>query len=245
MHYGIIAAGEGSRLRQEGVEKPKPLVSLNGVPMIERLVRLFMEADAETISIIVNEEMKEVADFLRSLSEKIDVPLNILVKSTPSSMHSFYELSSLMSGKGRFILTTVDTIFRPESLKSYSEAFSSAPDGVDALMGITGFIEDEKPLYVATLPSEGTFEAPDPTMPIIGFFDEPAANVEFISGGVYGLNQSAIEILEDCMAQGVSRMRNFQRALIAAGLNVRGFDMGKNIDVDHAGDIKTAEEFLS
>ena len=34
MHYAIIAAGEGSRLAQEGVARPKPLVLLNGVPMI-------------------------------------------------------------------------------------------------------------------------------------------------------------------------------------------------------------------
>ena len=31
MDYAIIAAGEGSRLAQEGVKWPKPLVRLNGV----------------------------------------------------------------------------------------------------------------------------------------------------------------------------------------------------------------------
>ena len=30
MNYAIIAAGEGSRLMQEGVAQPKPLVELNG-----------------------------------------------------------------------------------------------------------------------------------------------------------------------------------------------------------------------
>ena len=41
MHYGIIAAGEGSRLVQEGVALPKPLVGLNGEPMIGRLINIF------------------------------------------------------------------------------------------------------------------------------------------------------------------------------------------------------------
>jgi len=41
MNYAIIAAGEGSRLMQEGVEQPKPLVELNGEPMIHRLIRIF------------------------------------------------------------------------------------------------------------------------------------------------------------------------------------------------------------
>ena len=55
MNYAIIAAGEGSRLAQEGVAKPKPLVELSGEPMIGRLISIFLRCNAESISIIVNE----------------------------------------------------------------------------------------------------------------------------------------------------------------------------------------------
>lgn len=109
MNYAIIAAGEGSRLAQEGVQKPKPLVELNGEPMVERLMRIFERCNAESISIIVNEHMTQVREFLDTLH--LDVPLNIVVKTTPSSMHSFWELSKVMQ-PGKFCLTTVDTIFR-------------------------------------------------------------------------------------------------------------------------------------
>ena len=47
------------------------------------------------------------------------------------------------------------------------------------------------------------------------------------------------------MAEGVSRMRNYQRALVAAGLKLKAFQFGKVVDVDHAGDIATAERFIS
>ena len=43
MDYAIIAAGEGSRLAQEGVKWPKPLVRLNGVPLIDRLIDVFLK----------------------------------------------------------------------------------------------------------------------------------------------------------------------------------------------------------
>ena len=43
MDYAIIAAGEGSRLVQEGVTTPKPLIRLLGEPMIDRLIRLFSD----------------------------------------------------------------------------------------------------------------------------------------------------------------------------------------------------------
>lgn len=67
MNYAIIAAGEGSRLAQEGVQKPKPLVELCGEPMIGRLINIFTRCNAESISVIVNREMTEVKEYLDTL----------------------------------------------------------------------------------------------------------------------------------------------------------------------------------
>ena len=47
MKYAIIAAGEGSRLAQEGVDVPKPLVKVQDEHLIDRLIRVFMAHDAE------------------------------------------------------------------------------------------------------------------------------------------------------------------------------------------------------
>ena len=47
MKYAIIAAGEGSRLAAEGITVPKPLVEVNGEYLIDRLIRIFMQNDAE------------------------------------------------------------------------------------------------------------------------------------------------------------------------------------------------------
>lgn len=234
MNYGIIAAGEGSRLVEEGVAYPKPLVPLNGQPMIGRLINIFVKNGAEKICVIVNEQMTEVRDFLFGLQDTLPVELTIVVKTTPSSMHSFYELGKILDGKGRFIVTTVDTIFHEEDFKRYSESFAKAPEEVDGMMALTRYIDDEKPLYVK-VGKEDTITA---------FCDTPFEGVKFVSGGIYGLNSSAIRVLGDCMERGVSRMRNFQRALIEAGLNIKGYDMGKIIDVDHAGDIPKAEALI-
>jgi hypothetical protein len=51
--------------------------------------------------------------------------------------------------------------------------------------------------------------------------------------------------LEKCMAQGMSRMRNFQRQLVADGLQLKAYPFSKILDVDHAGDIVKAEAFLN
>lgn len=241
MNFGIIAAGEGSRLVEEGVAYPKPLVPLCGEPMIGRLIRIFRENGAQRIALIVNEQMTEVREFAESLKRELPIEIDITVKTTPSSMHSFYEVGKRLHGHGRFIVTTVDTIFREPDFAKYVKAYADAPEDVDGMMAVTTFVDDEKPLYVAT----------SPEMRIVRFLDEPVGEFarnsgikQYVSGGIYGLGDKAVDLLDSCLRDGVSRMRNYQRALVAAGLRLKAFDMGKIIDVDHAGDIRKAEEFI-
>lgn len=240
MNFGIIAAGEGSRLVQEGVAFPKPLVPLHGEPMIGRLVRIFRENGAGRICVIVNEQMTEVREYVEKLRAELDIPLDLVVKTTPSSMHSFYEIGSILKGHGRFIVTTVDTIFREPDFAEYVKAYENASADADGMMAVTSFVDDEKPLYVEA----------DENMDIRAFLDAPAGDSysgckEFVSGGIYGLGDKAVDVLDACLRGGVSRMRNYQRALVEAGLTLKAHDMGKIIDVDHAGDIEKAERFLT
>lgn len=230
MHYAIIAAGEGSRLAQEGIALPKPLVRLCGEPMIQRLINIFVRCNAQSISIIVNEHMTEVREFLESLT--LPVPLNLVVKTTPSSMHSFWHLSQVLP-QGKFCLTTVDTIFREPDFARYIEAFE-ADDESDGLWAVTPFIDDEKPLYVDV----------DDQMYITAFRDKSWDGARYVSGGVYAMTDKAFPTLNRCIEQGISRMRNFQRALVADGLRLKAYSIDKIVDVDHAADIATAQQFL-
>ena len=230
MDYAIIAAGEGSRLAQEGVKWPKPLVKLNGVTLIDRLIDVFLKNNASSINIIVNEEMTEVQEYLNKL--QLPVPFYLLVKSTPSSMHSFYELSHFLDGNN-VCLTTVDTIFKEEEFSKYIQAFQEN-DQLDGLMAVTDFIDDEKPLYVET----------DKDLMIRNFLDKNSNNCRYISGGIYCLKRTGLAILNNSISQGMSRMRNYQRQLIAEGLRLKAYPFSKIVDVDHAEDIKKAEEFL-
>ncbi len=236
MNYAIIAAGLGSRLRKEGVEAPKPLVKICGEAMIDRLIRIFRANNAQRITIIINEESPEVEAHLRKLmAAQGDENIHLFVQSTPSSMHSLAVMADSLAD-APFCLTTVDTIFREADFTAYIQRFETeAPDG---LMAVTDFIDDEKPLYVVT----------DAADRITAFCDKcPSPEVmphPLISGGIYCLHPKALDVLRTCISQGQSRMRNFQRALVAAGLNLQAYRMTKILDVDHAGDIAVAERFL-
>ena len=233
MNYAIIAAGEGSRLAQEGVSRPKPLVTLCGEPMILRLINIFLRCGAESISIIVNEHMTEVRRFLEQL--ELPVPLRLVVKTTPSSMHSFWELSRVIP-EGKFCLTTVDTIFREQDFAGYVAAFEN-DDTHDGMWAVTPFIDDEKPLYVEV--------DNDADMNITAFRDKPFDGAKYVSGGIYAMSHKAFEVLDRCIEQGISRMRNFQRALVDNGFSLQAYSIDKIIDVDHAADIPVAEQFIS
>ena len=236
MKFAIIAAGDGSRLAQEGVTEPKPLVKVRGERLIDRLIRIFMGNNATEIVVICNEQMSDVASHLKMIQDEglngLHVPLRFVIKSTPSSMHSFYELRHFLCDEP-FILTTVDTIFDESEFHDYVLSFQDKiAHGTDALMGVTDYIDDEKPLYVGV----------DNVMRINGYYDTPQANFRFISAGIYGLTASSLDILETCIEKGESRMRNFQRALVAADLRIEAFPLTKVFDIDHIEDIRKADE---
>lgn len=232
MKFAIISAGEGSRLSQEGVRLPKPLVQLNGTAMIDRLVRIFTANGADEIVVIINNEVPLTKTHLAELAQISEVPLRVIVKTTPSSMHSFYELSPYLKGD-RFCLTTVDTVFREDEFARFIEAFKASDK--DGMMAVTDYIDDEKPLYIGT----------DSALNITGFYDTPMADTKYISGGIYCLSPRSIETLEACIREGKSRMRNFQRQLVTDGLRLEAYPFSKILDVDHADDIQKAEAFLN
>lgn len=232
MKFAIISAGEGSRLAQEGVQLPKPLVQLNGMAMIDRLIHIFAKNGAEQVVVIINNEVAQTKEHLALLKKVSEVPLGVIVKTTPSSMHSFYELSTYLKDD-KFCLTTVDTIFREEEFSRFIEAFKASDK--DGLMAVTDYIDDEKPLYIST----------DEELNITGFHDARTPDCRYISGGIYCLTPKSIDTLQRCMENGMSRMRNFQRQLVADGLHLGAYPFSKILDVDHASDIEKAEAFLN
>ncbi len=232
MKYAILSAGEGSRLTAEGISVPKPLVPISGVAMIDRLIDIFISNLAEEIIVVINALHPSTYEHLQELQRQLSIPLRVIVQTTPSSMHSFYAISDYLRGC-RFCLTTVDTIFRANEFAAFIHAFESSQ--ADGMMAVTDFIDDESPLYITV----------DERNNITGFYDRAMADSRYISGGIYCLGPSSIDTLHRCIASGMSRMRNYQRALLADGAQLIAYPFTKIIDVDHSSDIATAEAFIN
>lgn len=226
MRYAIISAGQGSRLTAEGFDRPKPLVSIAGMPMIERLAGIFMRCRADRIAVIINAGQPDTAALLQKMAETM--PIGLVIKDTPSPMHSLLELVPQLDC-GRFCVTTVDTVFDESRFAAMMDEFEEST--LDGMMGVTRYVDDEKPLFVGT----------DEDMTITGFHDTQNG-CRYVSAGIYALTAPALDILAGCVDSGNLRMRYFQRRLLESGMKLKAFDMGRVIDVDHVSDIEQAEK---
>lgn len=230
MEYAIIAAGEGQRLKDEGFPKAKPLLTLLGVPMIERLINIFAEHGAKSVFIIINEKNIELHEFL--ITHEFTIPIHLLIKNTVSSLHSFVALQEAFPHWESCCLTTTDTVFDPKTFGRYVQEFQQS--SMDGLFAVTPFVDDESPLYVTV----------DNDKRIVCFSDKKYPQAKFVSGGIYCLRRTAMLAAAQSLAAGNHRMRNYQRFLIDRGLMIKAYPFEKIVDVDHLHDRETAEHFL-
>lgn len=146
---GIIAAGEGSRLKRDGLRIPKSMVPVADIPLIERVVSNFVKAGITQLQIIFNEDDRECATFVRKRFPNLDI--QCIVKTTRSSYESFWEVGR-RSGPGRILMSTVDWICpEPAFHRFVDQAISCRQASV--VLAVTPFVADEKPLWVTLDPS--------------------------------------------------------------------------------------------
>lgn len=232
---GILAAGEGSRLKFDGIQIPKPLVPVNGIPMIGRLIDLMIETGIGKISVIINQEMPEVYEYLKDLRSIPCCSIQIFPVKTAAPLESLWELVRIMQPREKFIVITVDSVFHKTRFSEFVIKFNQWNEKQDALMGVSDNIDDDNPLYVATT-SDYT---------ITGFTSNPENHSKYVSAGVYGLTSPTIPILKQCVSKGIKRLREFQQTLLTSGLNLKAYDLGKVIDVDHVGDMEKINNWFS
>lgn len=230
MKFAIIAAGEGSRLSNEGVDISKPLVKISGIPMIERIINSAAKNSFSEIYCIINEQSVDLKEFLTS--KDFGIPVHLIVKSTPSSMHSFIELSKYLK-ESEFCLSASDSIFDPEEFRNFIKYCRDNLNKSTGILAVTDFIDDEKPLYVKLLQNHDIQE-----------FRDKYIGDKYITGGLYFFSPAIFTVINKALSSGIYRLRNFLKAALKEGCTFKAYKFSKIIDVDHLKDIEEAEEFL-
>ena len=113
----ILAAGRGERLRAQGVDLPKPLVTLGGETLLARQARTLHEAGADRIIAVVN---SETAALIERDGIKLPQGLSLGVRDTPNSMETLFELGEHLATRW-FLAATVDAILARGEMKRFAE----------------------------------------------------------------------------------------------------------------------------
>ncbi|MCU7518835.1 MAG: NTP transferase domain-containing protein [Ignavibacteria bacterium] len=229
MNLAILAAGESSRLKAEGLKTAKAMISINGETIIERIIRLSVLNGVSSIYCIINEDEPALREFF--ISGDFQVPVKLVIKTTESSMHSLFSLAPYLSEEP-FLLTTCDSVF---DASEFSKFVSSIKEGLDCqgVLAVTQYIDDEKPLCVEM---DGEYG--------ITSFSDSRQGYNWATGGIYYFSPGIFEMIKSAHELKISRLRNFLRLLLNNGYKLKGYPFSKIIDIDHMSDIKAAGEFL-
>ena len=219
---GIIAAGEGSRLKRDGFTIPKPMVPVAGVPLIERVVTCFAQIGVTRLHIIFNEDGRPCAEFVRARFPNLDI--QCIVQPTRSSYESFWEIGRRL-GPGRALMSTVDWICPEPAFHRFVDQARHRSDA-SAVLAVTPFVADEKPLWVSLDPSGRVTSIGGPTGGVV-------------TAGLYVLSGAIIAHAPHPSILG--RLRDFLAWLVARGDPVYGAVIDRVIDVDRAEDLRLAE----
>jgi NDP-sugar pyrophosphorylase family protein len=228
MRAGIIAAGLGERLRAAGIATPKPLLSVGGKTLLERTIVEVARAGAESVALIVNAEYPEVERYVRT--ESWPLPVVLTVKTTASSMESFFALEPALHG-APFLLTTVDAVTVPGALAALARA--GLENGGGGTLAVTTFVDDEKPLWVRLDERRRIAE-----------LGAGAVGSGWVTSGAYFFFPEVYAHVGEARARGLGALRQFLALVVEKGHVLHGFAAGDSVDVDRPEDLAVAEEFV-
>ena len=218
---GIIAAGEGSRLRADGYRVSKPMVPVAGRPLIGHALDRFRSVGIRRLTVVINEASDDCRQWLKGHAGDFDI--DMIVRSTPSSYATFRLVADRLADAPA-VITTVDTIMPVDQFETFVASASRFPDDA-VVLGVTDHVDDENPLWVTLDTSNGR----------IGHIG--GSNGSHVTAGLYWLPaKRPVNPAED-----FARLRDYLGALVAGGQAVYGIVLPCVFDIDRARDVAAAE----
>jgi NDP-sugar pyrophosphorylase family protein len=230
MNLAIIGAGESSRIKAEGLNIPKHLIKIKGEYLIERIIRIAYLNKLNKVFCIINENEPELKKYL--LGNNLPLPVQLIIKNTPGSMHSLFALSNFLK-EDNFCLAAVDSVFNENEFAGFINYSQQDKNDVDGVLAVTNYIDDEKPLCVAMNDEDTILK-----------FSDTKDGYNWATGGLYYFSPVIFNEMNEALDSGILRLRNFLKLLVKNNYILKGFTFSKIIDVDHVSDIQKAISFL-
>jgi NDP-sugar pyrophosphorylase family protein len=218
---GIIAAGQGTRLRADGYRVSKPMVPVSGRPLIDLALERFRSVGIHRLTIIVNETSDDCQQWLRDHVGDLDIDL--IVRTTPSSYASFQIVAGRLAGTPA-VITTIDAVMPVDTFHNFVETAKDIAANAIAF-GLTDQIDDQNPLWA-------TLDAADGRIRQLG-----GSFGTHITAGLYWFPAQR----RPQPTASFARLRDYLGWLVAEHQPVCGVVLPSVFDIDRARDIVAAE----
>jgi NDP-sugar pyrophosphorylase family protein len=222
----VMAAGEGRRLRPLTERWPKPILPIDGRPVIATVVRELQAAGCRTVTVVTGHLAEQVE---RLLGDGSGFALELRYARQPRPDGSADAVSRALDAgaKPPLLIVTADTVFTPGDISRFGAAFEAAqaPGAVavrrDPPPGASrGGIEVEERLAVKIVGATGT---PFAHASLWGLGPELLPDLEGLDGPPYELAQAyqrAIDRGAEVSALEVGRTRDLTDPLDLVKENV-------------------------
>jgi dTDP-glucose pyrophosphorylase len=223
MHAIVMAAGEGTRLRPITETWPKPVLPIDGRPVIATLLRELAAAGCER-AVLVTGHLAEQVEELGG--DGAAFGLEVRTVRQPGVLGSADAVKRALAAGAEppCLVVAADTVFTPGDLRIFVEAYS-ASRAAGAMSG-----RRDPP---AAAPQRAAIAIVDGLV-VKPIDDDPANPVG--SAPLWGLGPELVPYLEGLGGPPYELGDAFVNA-IAAGLAIAGLEIGKTRDLTHPVDL--------
>jgi choline kinase/phosphatidylglycerophosphate synthase len=203
----ILAAGDGTRLYPLTKDKPKVMIKIWGVPILERLLYNLKKAEITKAVIVVGYKSSVIKEYFGHEWNGIE----IVYKETENYHDGI--LTSAVKGRGvideRFVLLLGDTIFETDTIK---RAMGTTGDLV---VGVRNERIDE---------SVGALIDSDNRISSIGMLKE-MSDWNRVVTGLAVCEPGFLDVIMECVEKGNYDRPSAMQLMVEKGCNVKAFDM--------------------
>ena len=230
----LLAAGRGTRMGELTEELPKPMLPLNGRPMIEHIVRRLQEAGLREILIVVGYRRELIEDHFRAGFPGVYFAVQEVVEGTASAVR----LGRDFVGHDPFLLTFGDIICDASNYSGIAAELER--DGAAAAIGVK-YAED---------PWQGAAVYADADGAVGKMIEKPTrgtSSTHWNSAGLYAFRPDIFEEIARApkSARGEYEITTAIEQLIERGRTVRMFEMtGAWRDVGRPEDLAEADKIV-
>ena len=222
-----MAAGEGRRLRPVTERWPKPILPIDGRPVVAMVLRELRAAGCDRATVVTGYLAEQVESLLGDGSG-FGVELRYARQSRPDGSADAVSRGLAAGAEAPLLVATADTVFRPGDLARFAAAFAEA-----GTPGAVAIRRDPPPG-----PQRAGVEVEDGVVKKI----VAAGETPFAHASLWGLGPELTPYLADLGGPPFELAEAYQRA-IEEGLRVSAFEVGPTRDLTDPLDL-VQENFL-